>query len=50
VNWAFAHLYRDEVAGMVLVDSVHPAEWENPTPEQMRMIEVGLRYAGLQRG
>jgi len=30
---------------MVLVDSVHPAEWENPTPEQLRMIEVGLRYA-----
>jgi pimeloyl-ACP methyl ester carboxylesterase len=30
---------------MVLVDSVHPAEWENPTPEQLRTIEVGLRYA-----
>src|SRR5882724_5526479 len=47
VNRAFAHLYRDEVAGMVLVDSVHPAEWENPTPEQLRMIEVGLRYAWI---
>ena len=32
---------------MVLVDSVHPAEWENPTPEQLRMIEVGLRYARI---
>ena len=32
---------------MVLVDSVHPAEWENPTPEQLRMIEVGLRYAWI---
>jgi len=47
VNRAFAHLYRNEVAGMVLVDSVHPAEWENPTPEQLRMIEVGLRYAWI---
>jgi pimeloyl-ACP methyl ester carboxylesterase len=47
VNRAFAHMYRNEVAGMVLVDSVHPAEWENPTPEQLRMIEVGLRYAWI---
>src|SRR6267143_3985190 len=47
VNLAFAQLYRDEVVGMVLVDSVHPAEWENPTPEQLRMIEVGLRYAWI---
>jgi pimeloyl-ACP methyl ester carboxylesterase len=47
VNRAFAHLYRNEVVGMVLVDSVHPAEWENPTPEQVRMIEVGLRYAWI---
>jgi pimeloyl-ACP methyl ester carboxylesterase len=47
VNRAFAHMYRDEVVGMVLVDSVHPAEWENPTPEQLRIIEVGLRYAWI---
>src|SRR5467141_3973754 len=47
VNLAFAQLYRDEVVGMVLVDSVHPAEWENPTPEQLRMIGVGLRYAWI---
>ena len=47
VNMAFAHLYRDEVAGMVLVDSLHPAEWENPTPEQWRLIKVGLRYAWI---
>lgn len=47
VSRAFAHLYRNEVVGMVLVDSVHPAEWENPTPEQLRMIEVGLRYAWI---
>src|SRR6266699_4104683 len=47
VNRAYAHLYRDRVAGMVLVDSVHPAEWKKPTPEQLRMIEVGLRYAWI---
>ena len=47
MNRAFAHLYRNEVVGMVLVDSVHPAEWENPTPEQCRMIVVGLRYAWI---
>src|SRR5258708_2150762 len=47
VNRAVAHLHRDAVVGMVLVDSVHPAEWENPTPEQLRMIKVGLRYAWI---
>ena len=47
VNRAFAHMYRNEVVGMVLVDSVHPAEWENPTPEQLRMIKLGLRYARI---
>src|SRR6266404_8180875 len=47
VNRAFAHTYRNEVVGIVLVDSVHPAEWENPTPEQLRMIKVGLRYAWI---
>src|SRR5262249_35431598 len=47
VNRAFANMYRNEVVGMVLVDSVHPAEWEHPTPEQLRMIEAGLRYAWI---
>ncbi|PYT79829.1 MAG: hypothetical protein DMG40_14425 [Acidobacteria bacterium] len=42
---AFAGLYRQDVAGMVLVDSIHPAEWETPTPGQRRMVKVGLRYA-----
>src|SRR5271169_5348806 len=27
VNRAFAHMYRNELVGMVLVDSIHPAEW-----------------------
>ncbi len=47
LNRAFAHMYRNEVVGMVLVDSIHPAEWENPTQEQLHMIEVGLRYAWI---
>ena len=47
VNMAFAHQYREEVAGMVLVDSLHPAEWENPTPEQWRLINVGLTYTWI---
>jgi pimeloyl-ACP methyl ester carboxylesterase len=47
VNRAYAHLYPDRVAGIVLVDSVHPAEWKKPTPEQLRLIEAGLRYAWI---
>jgi pimeloyl-ACP methyl ester carboxylesterase len=47
VNRAYAHLYRDRVAGMVLVDSVHPSEWKKATPEQLRLIEAGLRYAWI---
>jgi pimeloyl-ACP methyl ester carboxylesterase len=47
VNRAFAHTYRNEVVGMVLVDSIHPAEWENPTAKQLRISEVSLRYAWI---
>ncbi len=47
VSRPFAYLYREDVAGVVLVDSIHPAEWENPTPEQLRVISVGLRYARI---
>lgn len=47
INRAFAHLYHDSVVGMVLVDSIHPAEWEDPTPAQLRVIQVGLRYAWI---
>jgi pimeloyl-ACP methyl ester carboxylesterase len=47
VNLVFADTYRNEVVGMVLVDSIHPAEWKNPTREQLRTIELGLRYAWI---
>jgi pimeloyl-ACP methyl ester carboxylesterase len=50
VNRAFAHMYRNEVVGMVLVDSIHPAEWENPTPKQLRISEVPCDTRGLRRG
>jgi len=35
---------------MVLVDSIHPAEWENPTPEQLRLIKTCCDTLGLPRG
>lgn len=44
---AFADLYRHDVVGMVLVDSIHPAEWVNPTAEQLKVIHVGMRYAWI---
>jgi pimeloyl-ACP methyl ester carboxylesterase len=44
VSRVFAHLYCNDVVGLVLVDSIHPAEWENPTVEQWRMIRLGSRY------
>src|SRR5215470_11368775 len=47
VSRTFAQQYRDEVVGMVLVDSIHPAEWENPTPDQVMIVRVGLRYARI---
>lgn len=47
VTRAFAHLYREQVVGLLLVDSIHPGEWENPTPDQLRVLRVGLRYAHI---
>jgi pimeloyl-ACP methyl ester carboxylesterase len=47
VNRAFVELYRESVVGMVLVDSIHSAEWEEPTGEQLKVIKVGLRYAWI---
>ena len=47
VSRAFAHLYRNDVVGMVLVDSIHPVEWASPNAEQVRVINVGLRYARI---
>ena len=47
VSLVFANLFPKDVAGMVLVDAIHPAEWEAPTPEQLRLIKLGSRYAWI---
>jgi pimeloyl-ACP methyl ester carboxylesterase len=44
----FATRYPDKVAGMVLVDTIHPSEWLNPTAQQKRMLRgaVFFSYVG----
>ena len=44
----YARLFPAEVAGVVLVDSVHPDQQRRRTPEQMRAIAAFLRVLGLQ--
>jgi pimeloyl-ACP methyl ester carboxylesterase len=41
----YAHRYSDEVAGIVLVDGLHPDEWQNPTAEQRRMLRGGALFS-----
>ena len=43
----YAHKFPEEVAGMVLVDSVHPAEWERPTPQQRRMLRGAALFSRI---
>lgn len=44
----YATLYPGKVAGMVLVDTIHPSEWRNPTEQQKRMLRgaVFFSYVG----
>ena len=42
---AFAGLYTDETAGLVLVDPLDPAEWTPITDEQRRIIWRGIRLS-----
>ena len=42
---AFAHLYPDQTAGLVLVDPLDPAEWTPITDEQRRIIRHGIRLS-----
>jgi pimeloyl-ACP methyl ester carboxylesterase len=47
---AFAGKYRDEVAGLVLVDTIYPAEWTAMTPQQRFRLRGGVflsRIGGL---
>jgi pimeloyl-ACP methyl ester carboxylesterase len=42
---AFAALYPDQTAGLVLVDPVDPREWHPLTPERERMLRRAVRLA-----
>lgn len=42
---AFATEFRNETAGLVLVDPLDPAEWSPITEQQQRMIAHGIRLA-----
>jgi pimeloyl-ACP methyl ester carboxylesterase len=44
---AYAAQFPDEVCGMVLLDSLHPAEWAEPTREQKRVIVGGMLLSGI---
>jgi len=35
---AFAHTFPADTAGLVFVDTLHPAEWANPTREQQHLL------------
>jgi pimeloyl-ACP methyl ester carboxylesterase len=39
----FATRYREEVAGMVLVDPAHPEDWAAPAPKEQIKIDRGVR-------
>jgi pimeloyl-ACP methyl ester carboxylesterase len=42
VTRAFARAHREEIAGLVFVDPLHPEEWCRPTGEQRRMLRGGV--------
>jgi pimeloyl-ACP methyl ester carboxylesterase len=37
----FAQRYRDETAGLVLVDPAHPEDWVHPAPKEQALIDRG---------
>jgi pimeloyl-ACP methyl ester carboxylesterase len=39
----FAARYRDDVAGLVLVDPAHPEDWISPSPREQARIDRGVR-------
>jgi pimeloyl-ACP methyl ester carboxylesterase len=43
----YATLYPGKVAGMVLVDTIHPSEWRNPTEQQKRMLRGAVFFSYL---
>jgi pimeloyl-ACP methyl ester carboxylesterase len=47
---AFARAHGHEVAGLIFVDPLHPAEWCDPSPNQRHMLRGGIflsRLGGL---
>jgi pimeloyl-ACP methyl ester carboxylesterase len=42
VTRAFARTYPADVAGLVFVDPLHPAEWCDPSPNQRHMLRGGI--------
>lgn len=44
---AFATRNPSHVAGMLLLDALHPAEWLQPTPNQRRMLQGGVFFSRL---
>jgi pimeloyl-ACP methyl ester carboxylesterase len=41
----YAARWPEEVAGIVLVDPIHPSEWLPPSPMQQRQLAAGARMA-----
>jgi pimeloyl-ACP methyl ester carboxylesterase len=41
----YASRYPDEVAGLILVDALHPDEWREPTAQQRRMLKGGALFS-----
>ena len=39
----FADRYRNEVAGLVLVDPAHPEDWVTPAPKEQLKIDRGIK-------
>jgi pimeloyl-ACP methyl ester carboxylesterase len=47
---AFARTHRRDVAGLVLVDPLHPEEWSAPTREQRHMLRGGIFLSRVGAG
>jgi pimeloyl-ACP methyl ester carboxylesterase len=43
VSLIFAHRFRDDVAGLVLVDPAHAEDWVKPAPKEQVKIDRGVR-------
>jgi pimeloyl-ACP methyl ester carboxylesterase len=42
---AYAVKYPEDIAGLVLVDPLHPSEWLNVSPSHARMLRLGVKLA-----